>query len=247
MSAPTYNWQQKGWPQFTYNRAHLSDELSAFADAFRKVKAALRSKQDPELIARHRVAYYDEINAASHSLDWTNWAAFFIPVLTELLTDFLAAMNFVASKRDYLTKYERHFSVRARKVILRMFEDGEEGVRSGLSAAKWMRMTKVSKPTATRELSEMEKSGAIIATGAGPQTRYRLAVDLGEPIEGINEGINEKILRLIKTHPGTRVPYLHSVVTASQATVERVLSALIAEGRIEHRGSKKTGGYYIKQ
>ena len=437
MSAPTYNWQQKGWPRFTYNRAYLSDELSAFADAFRKVKAALRTKQDPELIARmltdeavvtsriegvtvdesvvmssicralgvvyastgfakdvraegvaemmldvrecwnrpvteallkrfhkallkggdgkiaagafrthhepmrvirrladgtveiryeappsetvpreirrflsiwkerpakaqdialkaaflhphfesihpfedgngrvgralvakvlseglgqplvlpvstviarHRIAYYDEINAASRSLDWTNWAAFFIPVLTELLTDFLAAMNFVAAKRDYLTKYEQHFSGRARKVILRMFEDGEEGVRSGLSAAKWMRMTKVSKPTATRELSELEKSGAIIAVGAGPQTRYRLAVDLGEPIEGINEGINEKILRLIKTHPGTRVPYLHSVVTASQATVERVLSALIAEGRIEHRGSKKTGGYYIKQ
>ena len=134
MNAPIYNWQQKGWPRFTYNRAHLSDELSAFADAFRKVKKALRPKQDPELIA----------------------------------------------------------------------------------------------------------------VGAGPQTRYRLAVDLGEPIEGINEGINEKILRLIKTHPGTRVPYLHSVVTASQATVERVLSALIAEGRIEHRGSKKTGGYYVK-
>ena len=437
MSAPTYNWQQKGWPRFTYNRAHLADELSAFADAFRKVKAALRSKQDPELIvrtltdeavvtsriegvtvdesvvmssicralgvayeptgftkdvraegvaemmlnvracwdrpvteallkrfhksllkggdgkiaagvfrmhhepmrvirrladgtveiryeappsetvpreirrflsiwkerparaqdialkaaflhphfesihpfedgngrvgralvakvlseglgqplvlpvstviARHRVAYYDEINAASRSLDWTNWAAFFIPVLTELLTDFLAAMNFVASKRDYLTKYERQFSDRARKVILRMFEDGEEGVRSGLSAAKWMRMTKVSKPTATRELSELEKSGAIIAVGAGPQTRYRLTVDFGEPIEGINEGINEKILQLIKTHPGTRVPYLHSVVTASQATVERVLSALIAEGKIEHRDSKKIGGYYIKQ
>ena len=52
MRAPTYNWQQKGWPRFTYNRAHLSDELSAFADAFRKVKAALRSRQDPELIAR---------------------------------------------------------------------------------------------------------------------------------------------------------------------------------------------------
>ena len=61
MSAPTYSWQQKGWPRFTYNRAHLSDELSAFA--------------------------------------------------------------------------------------------------------------KVSKPMATRELSELEKSGAIIAVGAGPQTR----------------------------------------------------------------------------
>lgn len=34
------------------------------------------------------------------------------------------------------------------------FEDGEAGVRAGLSAAKWMSMTKVSKPTATRDLAE---------------------------------------------------------------------------------------------
>ena len=109
-------------------------------------------------------------------------------------------------------------------------------------------MAKVSKPTATRDLGELAAQGAIVPEGlGGPETRYRLNLPSREPIEGINEGINEKILRLIKTHPGTRVPYLHSVVTASQATVERVLSALIAEGKIEHRGSKKTGGYYIKQ
>ena len=429
-----YNWQQKGWPRFTFNRAHLADELSAFADAFRKVKAALRSRQDPELvaraladeavvtsriegvnvdesvvmssicralgvayaptgftkdvraegvaemmldvracwdrpvteallrrfhrsllkggdgriaagafrthhepmrvirrladgtvevryeappservpseirrflsawkgrparaqdialkaaflhphfesihpfedgngrvgralvakvlseglgqplvlpvstvIARHRVAYYDEINAASRSLDWTNWAAFFIPVLTELLTDFLAAMRFVAAKRDYLARYERHFSDRARKVVLRMFEDGEEGARSGLSAAKWMRMTKVSKPTATRELSELERTGAVVAVGAGPQTRYRLAVDLCEPIEPLNEPLNDRLVRLLRNRPGVQLPYLLSVVRESRATVKRALSALTAEGRIEHRGSKKTGGYF---
>ena len=134
MNAPIYNWQQKGWPRFTYNRAHLSDELSAFADAFRKVKKALRPKQDPELIA----------------------------------------------------------------------------------------------------------------VGAGPQTRYRLAVVLGEPIELLNEPLNARLVRLVQNHPGTQLPYLLSVVRESRATVKRVLSALIAEGRIEHRGSKKTGGYYVK-
>ena len=198
------------------------------------------------VVARHRAAYYDEINVASRALDWTNWAAFFIPVLTELMTDFLAAMRFVAAKRDYLVRYERHFGDRARKVILRMFEDGEAGVRAGLSAAKWMRMSKVSKPTATRDLAELQAAGAVVVQGDGPQTRYRLAIGLGEPIEGINEGINEKILRLVRTHPGTRVPYLHSVVSVSRATVERALAALISEGRIEHRGSRKTGGYFAK-
>ena len=40
---------------------------------------------------------------------------------------------------------------------------------------------------------------------------------LCEPIEGINEGINDRLVKLI------------------------------ASGKIEHRGSKKTGGYYAAQ
>ena len=204
------------------------------------------------IIARHRVAYYDEINEASRSLDWTNWAAFFIPVLTEALTSFLSAAKFVKAKRDYLAKHEVDFSARAKKVIFRMFEDGEAGVKAGLSAAKWMRMTKVSKPTATRDLEELLAQGAIVQEGlGGPDTRYRLNTPLcepieplNEPIEGINEGINERLVKLIATHPGVRIPYLKSVVGASTATVERAVAALIASGKIEHRGSKKTGGYY---
>ena len=196
------------------------------------------------VIARHRVAYYDEINEASRSLDWTNWAAFFIPVLTETLEGFVAAVKFIAAKRAYLAKYESAFSDRAKKVILRMFEDGEDGVKSGLSASKWVRMAKVSKPTATRDLAELVAVGAIVREGDGPTSRYRLDCALCEPIEGINEGINDWLLRLVATHPGVRLPYLKSVVGKSTATVERIVAALVAEGKIEHRGSKKTGGYW---
>ena len=199
------------------------------------------------IIARHRAAYYDELNEASRTLDWTNWCAFFIPVLTEMLTSFVAAAKFIAAKRAYLEKYEKRFSARAKKVVLRMFEDGEKVVAAGLSAAKWMRMTKVSKPTATRDLADLAEIGAIIPAGAGPVARYAInGAFASEPIEGLNEGINGSILKLVKAHPGVKVPYLHSVVSASLATVERVVAALIAEGKIEHRGSKKTGGYYSR-
>ncbi len=112
-------------------------------------------------VARHRRAYYDEINAASRSLDWTSWAGFFVPVLTELLDGFLSAAH--------------------------------------------------------------------------------------EPIDGINEGINESILRLVRNHPGRGVPFFLASGKASRATVERAVRALVAAGRIEHRGSRKTGGYFATQ
>ncbi len=200
------------------------------------------------IIARHRAVYYDEINEASRSLDWTNWAAFFIPVLTEMMSSFVAAMSFVKAKRDYLVKYESGFSERTKKVILRMFEDGEVGVQSGLSAAKWMRMTKVSKATATRDLEELVAQGAIVPGGlSGPETRYRLNLSVSEPIELLNEPLSDRVAKLIATHPGSQIPYLKSVVGASTATVKRCIAALIADGRIEHRGSKKTGGYHLRK
>ncbi len=207
------------------------------------------------VIARHRAAYYDEISEASRTLDWTNWAAFFIPVLTETLEGFVSAVKFIATKRAYLAKYAPAFSERAKKVILRMFEDGEAGVKAGLSASKWVRMAKVSKPTATRDLAELVAAGAIVREGDGPTAHYRLDSSLCEPIEPLNEplngatggaieGIKAWLLKLVATHPGVRLPYLESVVGKSAATVKRAVAALVKAGMIEHRGSKKTGGYF---
>ena len=198
------------------------------------------------VIARHRVAYYDEINAASRSLDWTNWAAFFIPILTETINDFVAAVKFISAKSAYLAKYEAGFSERSKKVILRMFEDGEAGVKAGLSAAKWMRMAKVSKRSAERDIAELSASGAVVVINDGPQTRYLLnGVFSDGAIEPLNEPLTERLMRLIETHPGTQLAYLTSVVSQSRTTVKRAIAALVKAGKIEHRGSRKTGGYYV--
>ena len=200
------------------------------------------------LVARHRRDYYDELHAASLSLDWTSWAAFFVPVLTELLVDFLSASRFVAAKAAYLRQYESLFSERAKKVILRMFEDGEAGAQAGLSVAKWMRMAKVSKPTATRDLAELERTGAIVAHGDGPQIHYRLNCSICEPVDPINDPINgkleEHVFRAVANQPGTNRNRIARKVGRSVETVKRAIAALVAAGRIEHRGSKKTGGYY---
>ena len=134
---------------------------------------------------------------------------------------------------------------------LKAFEDGEEGVKAGLSAAKWMRMAKVSKPTATRDLGELMSQGAIVSEGlGGPETRYRLNTSLCEPIDPLNDplkvSLEERILRVVARHSGVKLPYLASVESSSsRVTVKRAVTALVKAGKIEHRGSKKTGGYYL--
>ena len=62
---------------------------------------------------------------------------------------------------------------------------------------------------------------------------------------GTAEAINEVIKEAIKNEPGINKPRLVRLVGKSRATVERAVVALVAAGKIEHRGSKKTGGYYL--
>ena len=61
---------------------------------------------------------------------------------------------------------------------------------------------------------------------------------------GTAEVINEVIKEAIKNEPGINKPRLVRLVRKSRATVEHAIVALVAAGKIEHRGSKKTGGYY---
>ena len=61
---------------------------------------------------------------------------------------------------------------------------------------------------------------------------------------GMAEAINEVIKEAIRNEPGINKPRLVRLVGKSRATVERAIVTLVAAGKIEHRGSKKTGGYY---
>jgi len=60
---------------------------------------------------------------------------------------------------------------------------------------------------------------------------------------GINGGINT-VLEYIKNNAGFRLPLISKSLEIPEKTVEKKLKALKKEGKIEYRGSKKTGGYY---
>ena len=54
----------------------------------------------------------------------------------------------------------------------------------------------------------------------------------------------EKVLACIREHPGFRVPGLEAETGIPAKSVERHIKVLIERNLIEHRGSKKTGGYH---
>ena len=78
--------------------------------------------------------------------------------------------------------------------------------------------------------------------------------------EGVNEGVNvlssgtrtikrtikEDLLEVISRTPGVAGPALIAATRKGRTIVMEALAALRRDGKIEHRGSKKTGGYYKK-
>jgi len=62
-----------------------------------------------------------------------------------------------------------------------------------------------------------------------------------------NGGINGGIKKSVADNPGIGVVWLAELIGMSERTVERAVADMKRQGIIEYRGSKKTGGYYIKQ
>ena len=64
--------------------------------------------------------------------------------------------------------------------------------------------------------------------------------------ETVSETVNETVKRLIEANPGIGSSGLIKAAGKSRASIMRSVAYLKRIGAIEHRGSDKTGGYYMK-
>ena len=69
-------------------------------------------------------------------------------------------------------------------------------------------------------------------------------------VEGLNEGLNEglkSLLAVISQNPGIQTRRASALLdNRSGKTLEKQIQTLVGKDLIEHRGSKKTGGYFLK-
>ena len=96
-----------------------------------------------------------------------------------------------------------------------------------------------------------EPGDIMVRVDAAPDAIVESSENKRETISGlinetINETIGETINETIKSNPGISLVRLTALIGKSRATVARGVGALVKEGRIQYRGSKKTGGYFLK-
>ncbi|MCD8540865.1 MAG: hypothetical protein LRY55_14665 [Leadbetterella sp.] len=77
-------------------------------------------------------------------------------------------------KAQLYDHYKDQLDERQLKVINKMLDKGAEGFEGGMTAKKYMGITKVSKATATRDLQQLHELGVLVQEGAGRSVRYQL-------------------------------------------------------------------------
>ena len=60
------------------------------------------------------------------------------------------------------------------------------------------------------------------------------------------EGQNSAVLEIIRNKPGIKMDAIFLEIRTSTRSVRRVLERLSKDNRIEYRGSKRTGGWFVK-
>ena len=125
-----------------------------------------------------RSAYYDALNLAQRGeTDVTAWVQWFARQITAACHAASRVIDQAIEKRQF---WEKHAGSglhdRQRKVLQRLLDDGDGGFLGGLNAEKYMKMTGVSKATATRDLSEMVKGGQLWSQGVGKAVRYYISL-----------------------------------------------------------------------
>jgi len=127
-------------------------------------------------IEQDKNKYYNQLKCAQRSLDITDWVNYFAQMVLDAQKDARELIQFTLKKAKFFDKYEKQLNVRQLKAILRMLENGNAGFEGGMTAKKYIAITKTSKATATRDLQELHEWGVFAQEGAGRSVRYELVL-----------------------------------------------------------------------
>lgn len=177
-------------PLLALTRAGLShlyfESIHPFEDGNGRLGRALAEKSlaqnigQPSLIAlaftieRKRKDYYDQLERHQKTLDVTPWLVWFAEAVLEAQQVTLDRVGFFIAKAHFHDRYREALNDRQAKVIERMFREGPDGFKGGLSAENYISISGKSRATATRDLQQLVELGALTRTGERRYTRYRL-------------------------------------------------------------------------
>ena len=138
-------------------------------------------------IEANRSAYYDTLEntqgcktsmqiKTKNPMDITEWIGWFLDVLAEAMQQGSLRIERVISKTRFWQAHSQTIlNERQIKVLNRLLDSAGEKFELGINASKYQSLTKISKATATRDLTELVAKGCLEKQpGGGRSTRYKV-------------------------------------------------------------------------
>lgn len=143
-------------------------------------KAAAQAINQPLLLAlattilAHQRHYYEALERTNRQLEIIEWLTWFAGIALEAQKRGIAQVEFVIAKTKLLDRLRGKINARQEKALMRMFQEGPEGFKGGLSAGNYMTITDASPATTTRDLADLVEKGALVRSGEVRHARYAL-------------------------------------------------------------------------
>jgi|APSaa5957512493_1039668.scaffolds.fasta_scaffold01953_1 Fic family protein len=129
-----------------------------------------------------RKGYYDILDSTTslfknREFDITPWIEWHLLTLKNAMKSGLKSIEYLVQKTKFWDKYREYaLNERQIKVINKILDMGSENFEGGISTKKYISLTKVSKATAVRDISQLVEFGCIkqIEGSSGRNIRYKL-------------------------------------------------------------------------
>lgn len=138
-------------------------------------------------ISSDRVGYYNVLDNTTNlflnkEFDLTPWILWHLNILNNAMQQALKNIEYLIQKTKFWDIHRKQaLNERQIKVLNKILDMGSENFEGGLNTKKYMALTKVSKATATRDISELLEYGCIeqVEGTAGRNVRYKVKIPNG--------------------------------------------------------------------
>jgi len=129
-----------------------------------------------QIIERDKKLYYKKLEENNKHNEITDWLIYFSNTILKAQEYSLKLIDFLIQKTKLFDQLRNKLNHRQTKVLERMFREGIDGFKGGLSAENYISITGASRATVTRDLTDLLAKGALLKTGQLKSTRYYLNI-----------------------------------------------------------------------
>jgi len=127
-----------------------------------------------QIIESGKSDYYKGLEQAQRSNEISAWIRYFVDVVVRATLWARNTVEFTLKKSRFFDFFKDHLNERQTKAIRRMMDAEPERFTGGMTAKKYMSITKASKATATRDLQHLVELNILMPSGAGRSVHYGL-------------------------------------------------------------------------